>query len=57
MQIKITLDAGINIYSKKEIIEDIDSEMWDNMSEIEQEEFIKEIALEGVNWYFNIIAE
>ena len=57
MQIKVTLDAGINVYSKKEIIEDVDPEMWDNMSEFEQEEYIKEIALEGVNWSFDIISE
>ena len=57
MRIKVVLDAGINIYSIKEIIEEVDQAMWDSMSEFEQEEFIKEIALEGVNWNFDIISD
>jgi hypothetical protein len=57
MKIKITLDAGINVFSSKVMIEEVDSEMWNNMTEFEKEDFIKEIALEDVNWDFEIISD
>ena len=57
MRLKIWLDSGANIHSKRETIIDfedlgITEEKWDAMSESEQEETAKEVAFESLEWGF-----
>lgn len=50
--IEIKLDAGINVYSKEIFEEDIDENEWDNMSEIDRDEWCKEIAFQNISFSY-----
>lgn len=52
--IKIELDAGINVYSKKTFEEDIDENEWDNMAEIERDDWCKDIAFQNISFSYSI---
>ncbi|MHA1039995.1 DUF7167 family protein [Enterobacter ludwigii] len=52
---KVFLDSGANIHSKYETevdLEDfgIESDEWDEMSENEQQEVMREVAFERADW-------
>ncbi|WP_196094824.1 DUF7167 family protein [Enterobacter roggenkampii] len=52
---KVFLDSGANIHSKYETEVDLDdfgieSDEWDEMSENEQQEVMREIAFERADW-------
>lgn len=52
--IKIEFDAGINVYSKEIFEEDIDENEWDNMAEIERDEWCKDIAFQNISFSYSI---
>ncbi|EMF5696135.1 hypothetical protein V3954_004605 [Enterobacter roggenkampii] len=52
---KVFLDSGANIHSKYETEVDLDdfgieSDEWDEMSENEQQEVMREVAFERADW-------
>lgn len=52
---KVFLDSGANIHSKYETKADLDdfgieSDEWDEMSEEEQQEVMREVAFERADW-------
>ncbi|WP_312387632.1 DUF7167 family protein [Atlantibacter hermannii] len=52
---KVFLDSGANIHSKYETEADLDdfgieSDEWDEMSEEEQQEVMREVAFERADW-------
>jgi len=55
MKLKIWLDSGANIYSKREVIvslEDIGllEDEWKNLSHLRKEQIVREIAFENSDW-------
>lgn len=56
-KIKVWIDSGANIHSKRELVIaidklGIDDEWWDEMTYQEQEEVMREIAFERLDWGF-----
>lgn len=55
-KIKVWLDSGANIHSKYEQVVDLEDEYgiseeeWDEMSSIEQEDFVRDIAFSTLDW-------
>lgn len=57
---KVYLDSGANIHSRYEAEVDLDefgieSDEWDEMSEKERDEVMKEVAWERMEWGYNEI--
>ncbi|QSW33892.1 hypothetical protein KQ929_08210 [Leclercia pneumoniae] len=57
---KVYLDSGANIHSRYEAEVDLDdfgisSEEWDEMSDEEQQETMREVAWERMEWGYNEI--
>lgn len=60
MKIKIWCDSGANIYSKWENEYDLEvfsitENEWNEMSEEEREDFVREIAFERLDWGYQEI--
>lgn len=59
---KVYLDSGANIHSRYEATVDLEdlgleSEEWDDMSDEEQQEIMREFAWERMEWGFEEITE
>ena len=59
---KVYLDSGANIHSRYEATVDLEGlglelEEWDNMSDEEQQEIMREFAWERMEWGFEEITE
>ncbi len=50
MIIKAWIDSGANIHSKKEIEIEVEKEEWDEMSEEQREELVKENVFQYLDW-------
>lgn len=60
MKIRIWSDTGANIYSKREQEYDlsdlgVSDEEWNEFTEDEREDFIRQIALENLDWGWEIL--
>jgi len=62
MKIKVWLDSGANIHSKRERIIDlkkvtgIEDEEWDKMSSLEKDEAMRDIAWESAEWGYECLS-
>lgn len=59
---KVYLDSGANIHSRYEATVDLEdlgleSEEWDDMSDEERQEIMREVAWERMEWGFEEITE
>lgn len=60
MKLKVWCDSGANIHSKREDIYELEElgltlEEWNEMSSVSKEDFIKDIALERLDWGYELI--